>query len=380
MNHEQMHYIEEDKIDLRELWQVLLRRKLLIAVTTGLLTALAIAYVLIATPQYEVKSNVMVGYIGSDKEGNPIKITDPITITTNLNIVFNVEDKPAYEEPPLALVTSISTNKKIENFITIKTEGVSNEEALKKNKEVVLYLQNLYQPKLDQYIIVNKNKILQAKQKIIDVDNFEIKNITEQIKLLKTQNIAKIDEKMAFYRKVKLPSVEKKLTFYATKLKEYNRSIHKVYQKSSKSSDSIAQAVMSMQMLNYQNMVLNSQNKIEELKIEKELINNEKIIALQREKENINGETIRKLEHKINIDLVTKKRVLAETIQKYTYNISEQNIQNSKVIGEYITKDYPVKPKKTLIVVVAFITGLMLSVFLAFFLEFIQGNRKEEHA
>ena len=47
------------------------------------------------------------------------------------------------------------------------------------------------------------------------------------------------------------------------------------------------------------------------------------------------------------------------------------------VIGSISISEDPIKPKKKLIVVVAFITGLMLSIFLAFFLEFIQGVKRE---
>ena len=54
------------------------------------------------------------------------------------------------------------------------------------------------------------------------------------------------------------------------------------------------------------------------------------------------------------------------------------NYKNTQIVGSILTNDYPVKPKKKLIVVVAFVTGLMLSVFLAFSLEFIQAGRKEE--
>jgi len=58
------------------------------------------------------------------------------------------------------------------------------------------------------------------------------------------------------------------------------------------------------------------------------------------------------------------------------YNISPANIQNFHVVGDFVTKDHPAKPKKRLILAVAFITGLILSVFFVFFLEFIEENRK----
>ncbi len=371
-------YIQEDKIDLRELFAVLKRRKKLIWSVTGLMTVLAVTYVLIKQPIYEVKSNIMVGYIGTDTKDKSANIADPAVIAKRLNIIFNVEDKQKTEKEFVSEVSSISINKKLKNFIIIKTEAISNKEALKKNKEVIRYLQNLYQAKLDQYIINTKNNIKNIKQNIINIDDFEIKNIKEEIKLLKTQKIAKIDEKIKFYKNIELPSISKRIDFHTQKLAEYIQAVNNLYKNTTKNSDITVQTISSMQMLNYQNMILSSQNKIEDLNIKKEIINNDKIINLQREKKNINSEVIRKLEYKINFSLVTKKIKLEEKIQRLTYSISNQNIQNSKVIGEYIVKDHPVKPKKKLIVIVAFITGLMLAVFLAFFLEFLLGTKEEE--
>ena len=53
---------------------------------------------------------------------------------------------------------------------------------------------------------------------------------------------------------------------------------------------------------------------------------------------------------------------------------SEQNLANTKLVGEYIINDFPIKPKKSLIIVVAFVTGFILSIFLVFFLHFVRKN------
>jgi len=60
------------------------------------------------------------------------------------------------------------------------------------------------------------------------------------------------------------------------------------------------------------------------------------------------------------------------------YEGENAKIRSSKLVGEITVSDKAVKPKKTLVVVVAFITGLILSIFLAFFMEFIQGAKREE--
>ncbi|MBW6489370.1 Wzz/FepE/Etk N-terminal domain-containing protein [Sulfurimonas sp.] len=81
--------IEEDEIDLRELFKILVRYKYFIVIFTLVVTFGAIVYVLLKTPIYEVKSNVQVGYIGETL------IVEPDTLVKTLNLVFNVEDKPS---------------------------------------------------------------------------------------------------------------------------------------------------------------------------------------------------------------------------------------------------------------------------------------------
>ena len=60
------------------------------------------------------------------------------------------------------------------------------------------------------------------------------------------------------------------------------------------------------------------------------------------------------------------------------YTGKNAKIKMTQVVGEITVGETPIKPKKKLIIIVAFITGLMLSVFLAFFLEFLAGIRREE--
>ena len=108
-----------------------------------------------------------------------------------------------------------------------------------------------------------------------------------------------------------------------------------------------------------------------------ENIKNVTILNLQRKKENIKKENIRKLQHKLLVELPQTKIKLQQQIKQLQFNISSENIQNYQVVGKYIVYDYPVKPKKKLIVIVAFITGLILSIFLVFFLEFISKSKED---
>lgn len=429
MQDKQPNYVAEDEIDLRELFKTIWNKRWFIIVFTAIITILAIVYALMKTPIYEVKSNVRVGYIGSE----PLEKSD--IIVKMLNIVFNVEDKITKQEQVTSEVVSIATNKKLKDFIEIKTQAISNKDALEKNKEVLQYMQKYYQPKIDKYIFDIKNKIKNIKIKIENLEQFEKKNIENQIKILKvqkivqidekiqklksqdivklekeieilrTQKIVKIDEKIEFLLDKKVPMLETKIEFYANNLDEYRKEIKKLYSSSKNNTES---TIISIQMVNYQNLMLNAKNAMEDLNFElldiknnqilnlerekeniekvsiKDLelqienIKNMTIANLEREKENITNENIRKLEHNLNVDLKNRKYNFEQEIKSYEYTISAQNLQNNNLVGEYVVKDYPVKPKKKLIVIVAFVTGFILSIFLVFFMEFIKGFKEEK--
>ena len=428
MNNNQNIY-QEDEIDLRELWDILYKKKLFIFIFTIIVTIDAIIFAYSKTPIYEVKSNIKVGFIENKL------ITDPDVLSKTLNLVFGVEDKLLSKEEFVSEVSSITQNKKLKNFIEIKTQAITNDEALKLNKEVVNYLQDMYQDKIDEYIKDRKNDIKTVEINIRNLDTLETINLTRAIKLLKTQNIVKIDEiikklqnqdikqierqiellkeqkifkidkKIIFYKNIKSKSVKNKTRFHTEKLKEYIKSVEVIYKKNQTNNDPTALTISSLQVISYQNLILNSQNKIEDLKIELENIKNQIIPNLKMEKENILNVTIkdlelkieniknitilnlqrdkqimindalRKLEYRLNVNLPNKKAKFIEKIEQFKYQISEQNVKNSVVVGHFIIKNYPIKPKKKLIVVVAFVAGFILSVFLVFFLNFIE---KEE--
>jgi uncharacterized protein involved in exopolysaccharide biosynthesis len=77
------------------------------------------------------------------------------------------------------------------------------------------------------------------------------------------------------------------------------------------------------------------------------------------------------LETTVINELIEKRSLLSSMLLPHNY-------KNTQVVGKIITNDYPIKPKKKLIVVVAFVTAFILSVFLVFFMEFIKGFKEEE--
>ena len=421
---------EEDEIDLYELWQTLKKRKkTILTVTLAIFTA-ALIYVIFTTPLYQVKANLRIGYIGKNL------LVDATTLAKMLQSVYHTDEK-AYKTAELnssgAYIDTIETNRKTKEFLTIKAYGLDNNKTIAKMQSLVEFVQKSYQPKIDQYILDTKNRIqklqtekeniqkitipnLQTQMKLIK--NIELPKIDQKISILKNQEIPKLEAKLQiiknqkipelkrqidFYKKFTLPSIDEKITFYNQKLKEYNRAIKRLFEQFSKSDDTKTM-IASIQMVNYQNLILNLQNRIKDLELQKAKIIEETIpqienkIAnlqqidaknilfaidnikkvqipnLQKQKEKIVLEKIKSIKDKI----ITQKNRITQIDNKINvlrYNISPANIQNSHIVGGFVYSDHPAKPKTKLILLVALITGAILGVFLAFLLEWIESEK-----
>lgn len=423
--------IYEDEIDLKELFQIIWERKIFILLFTLFITLIAGIYVFNKKPIYEVKSYIELGYIDN-------QILEEISILEQkLKVIYSVED-PKFDEDSFekGIVSSIKQIKGVKNLLEIKTESYSNENALEKNKEVLEFIQKLFIEKIEQYKFVIDKSILDTKREIDFINNIEIKNIKSQIEILKEQEIKNIDrqieilktqdieninkeisllksqeiptlkKQIEFFSNSKIKSLQDKIDYYSNSLKTYVLELDKL-NKNIEKSDSSSSMIASVQILNYQNLITNAQNQIKDLELQIEVIQTETIPKLkyklenittiqikdlenkkknisninvkdlQNKKLNVSNETIRKLEDKINIEFETKITQLNEKIDTLNFKKSEQNLSNSKLVGDYIVNDYPVKPKKSLILSVSLVTGFILSIFIVFGLNFLRKTRKE---
>ncbi len=275
-------YSQEDKIDLRELFAVLKRRKKLIWAVTALLTLLALVYVLVAKPIHEVKVAIELAQI--DKK--PVQNT--IDLKQKIEIIFEVNVKGKKLEFPI--VSSISLPKKTKNIMTIQAQGYDNDTAKQKLQEVTNFIMSIQDKEMNSYTDIQKKRLNLIKKDINRNKQLSIE-IKKDINSYKDKllNISKQDAALAG-----LYSIET-----GKKQTELNNATNEIY---------------------------NLENKKNDLEL----------------------------------------------------SISPLKMQKAAVIGKIEVLDKPIKPKKKLIVIVAFITGLMLSIFLAFFLEFLRGSKEED--
>ncbi len=277
-------YIQEDEIDLREIFATLKKRKKLIGIITVALTMLAIIYAFfIAKPIYEIKTMIEIGQI----DAKPIDSVN--NVQQKLSYEYQVNTKGNKIELPR--VKSISVPKKADSILALSINSYSNDEGIK-------YIQN----------IISKIKI-QYKEKTNAYTNSQ----KELITLIQKDILDNTDS---------LLQMKKKLDTYSQKII------------SLKSEDAALAGIYALQ-------IGQKQTELQELK--------KYISALKTEE------------------------------QKLKLSITPFMMKPTHIIGEIEVFDKPIKPKKKLIVVIAFITGLMLSIFLAFFLEFIGGMKEEEN-
>jgi len=277
-----MTCLQEDKIDLRELFLILKQRRVFILIVTLLVTLLGILYVLITEPVYEIKSVVEVSLI-NDKPIQSIHDTKQ-----KLDFTYEVNVKGKKIELPV--VSEINIPKKTTSLLVIKTQGYSNKDASDLMNKIV-----------DEIKTQENEKI-------------EIYKGTVQEKLKRIEEDISRNEKIAMELKSNISDYESKFINISQK-------------------DAALAGIYAIEIGKKQSEFYTLNDRISELYSERS-------------------------------DLIL--------------SVSNLLIQPTKVIGKYEVLDKPIKPKTALITVVAFITGLMLSIFLAFFLEFMKYPKEEE--
>ena len=303
--------LEEDEIDLKELFKTIWAKKIFIVIFTLVVTILAGFYAYSKTPIYEAKALLEIG----EYKKNPVD--DAVALEKKLSTIFidmekNLKDKTSE-------ISNISVVKGLKNFLEIKSESTSNEEAKNEILKVLTFVQNEHEKILDD---VKKQK------------EMELRNIDLQISDIKSKSVALIDKK--------IENNIKNLKNLEEQLKQVDENLKKI--------DTLNPSLAALKLMEKRD-ITNSINTI--------TIQN---FELESKKDELLTTTLYKLEE--------SKKIIELSLLPHNY-------KNTQIVGEIMTNDFPTKPKKSLIVAVAFVTGLIISIFLVFFIQFIQGIRKE---
>ena len=439
-NENRQEFVQEDEIDLRELWATLMRRKKLIVGGTTFITILAIAYVLLATPVFEATMKLRIGSqveVSKTGEKETRYFQDAASLKYEIGVVFDKEKVP---EGVFEYISEIRVPNKLAHYLEISARAHSNDIATALLDKVFAYINDKHEKEyliavqekkfkikqleqlLDQYKTVTYKRLnLELKSlksgPLVDVENQisyakqqENRQIEKRIEIIKKLDVTAIDEEITFIKEVSIPIIVVKISEYEKTIKSIKQHlvISKELVEANKLNNPALASISLFDVRTDERKVLKLVNDIFALKQEKLRLEQRKIAQLKRKKDRLKEQAILdlavqsqkitqirlpQLQHQKNTLLtetipakkVEIEKLLNETIPNTEEEISELKLHTvapylvkTKVVDKYVVSEFPVKPKKTLIVVVAFITGLMLSVFLAFFLEFIKGGRKVE--
>jgi len=317
----QEKYIQEDEIDLRELFKILWNKRFFIISFTAVITICSIVYALLKTPIYEAKVLFEIGEYKLDNSTSNSKVLldNASQLTKRLEVLYI--DMVKNLENQGAVITSVSVPKGLTNFIEVKVEGISNELLLQKMDEIKNYIQQEHQNTL--------NDVKQRRE-------VEIQNIDTRISNIKNKEVVLIDRKIELQKK--------NLEDYSVTLEAIDKSLKNIQN----INPSLA-ALQLMQKRDLSNFILTL---------------NMQIFEMENKKDELETTVINKL--------IEDKNLLQSMLLPHNY-------RNTQIVGDVAINNNPIKPKKSLTVIVACITGFIVSIFLVFIMQFIQNFRGEKN-
>ena len=114
---QEREYIQEDEIDLRDLFKTIWDKRKFIALFTMVVTVLSVAYALSQTPIYEARALLEIGnyksYVDSSNS-NRIMLDNSSQLEKKLNVLFIDSQKNIQKD---AWINSIAVPKKTDVFL-----------------------------------------------------------------------------------------------------------------------------------------------------------------------------------------------------------------------------------------------------------------------
>ncbi|MBK3333368.1 hypothetical protein GWK41_09840 [Persephonella atlantica] len=371
---EEVIYYQEDEIDLYELWLTLKKRWKVVLSTTALFVLASVVYILVAKPVYEIKTYIQTMYLGGDIGVKPEKVKVELEIRY---VLQSNEEENEFLSKYNAYLDKVELveGKREQTSDTIKLTIISenNKNGISYSNHILKQINEEYAPFLKNFINSKEKEILDTKSKIKN-----LKSDIEQLKLRKNfilkQEIPNLKEKIRFNRE-RVKKIDELILNYRKAVLNYQKTIKNLSfsLKNSNLSESSSLLLIS-QISQYENLISSLEKRIKELEVEKDRIIRETIPSIEKKLTELSTLKIEEINKSIT-EKENQIQVLKKDIENLTTLISPPLTKNFEML-RVVTKDSPAKPKKSLILAVATVSGLFLGVFLAFFLEWIENARK----
>lgn len=385
----QVDISKNGEVDLFELSKKIWNYKKQICMITGIFTLLAVIYAFISTTLYKATALVETGYYKNDN-GEEILIANTADNVQKLTIKY-IDLLKGVEglDYKVEKISEVKNNKK---FFDIEVVARSNDTAVKQINKMVDDLASEHQNAINAYIELKKVQLANIERQINFLKNNVIVEKQQQIEYIKSTQIPRMDRQITYMKDatipaarreisaiddISIPSVRKNIELNTQRLKKYEAELEKLRtNKNMGASENIILRQMMEQglynqisnleqsiiSLEQQKEVLvtkarpDSQDRLdrltnvelENMQAEKDTLVNDKLPSLQRELVNLQTEELNKL--------LDQRSLVELALKPYNY-------QNTQIVSDIVISNNPVKPKKTIIIAIAFLSSLMLSVF-----------------
>ena len=365
---DETQYYYEDEIDLKEIFRTLIdNKKLMLAITVGCVL-LAILYIVISTPLYEIKMQLKPGLNGWSKPD----------IVSWLKEKQYVNLFPDPDEDTLAMLKTLTyKDDRKASMVTLSLYWHDPKDGKAFMSEFTTRWKNYYLEKFpDENIVLAKNSLKrkideleQKLKKLNEIDITQLENrITEKLKLidLKKDNIETIKSEIE-KQKALLKYFEETAENVMMNTRALIKSRDKLTSNGQQNDISMLFLLNSIQ----QNIAYADQVKSRHVSIQTKILQEQnKISVLTNDIEEIQN-AIAEMKLKMSVELEGKKASLAKQIKDLQYQFS--HIGPIKVMGPATSTLEPVKPKKNLILSLALICGMFLGFVAVFFRSMLQG-------
>jgi LPS O-antigen subunit length determinant protein (WzzB/FepE family) len=304
----------ETEMDLKGFFRIIAASKKTVIGITLAATIIAGIYAYQKTPMYEATVLLEIGSYQLENKQN-IALDDIPSLIKKLYTkhVLIENSKKSAEQPK---IISILKPSKVEGFIEIKSEATSNKLAVEEIRKMVSLLKKKHNIILDDYQQKTQLKLNHVKNKINSILNIEIHTLDEEIN---KQRISLNEAK-----------------------------------------DNLVQINVNIKKIEEIDPVLTSLKLTEKRLISDSIFNiNLGVSRMLTSKSELETKTL--------YDLIQEQRMIELLLTPY-------NLISTKVIGNIITYDYPVRPKRKLMIMLGLIAGLIFSIFLVL----IRNTFKEE--
>jgi len=417
----EQNYYQEDEIDLKQLFRSLAERKWFIFGFTGLITTLAIAYALSITPTYQVSTSFLSPSASSVLQLNKIKLTSETSETIYrkfLNKVMSGQFQRKIFDENNYLTKLNPDNKPIKNLedffagfsksITLETNKIQkNTEKSYYEKPVKISLQGSDAQVISNFLndlastadTETVNEFLIIIQQKIDIRLEEIKkHKTLLLSRAKQDRLSKID-RIKIEDQQKINEINDQILRLRSKAKKDRLNKIKVL------TDTILMAKsLGIKDNNFKKMINDIESTLniafggdqklpqwylygetallQEVNILKNRVNDDaytpEIVNLQSKLSSIkSNQTLKTLESRKDDSpfIAEINKLDIESIKLQSFKPSAAGINAMQLNQHAYPTETAIKPKKKLIVAVAFIAGFILSIFLVFIMN---AFRKED--